>query len=191
MITFTHKDIEALLNDSPLVTDNGFSVNKHVVRLHPKSEEIVLTGKDEKGNEFTIVYAKKQDVKPNHESLLSSGQKGYQVDNGKEDTFKQLSERDKLVDKYNEQKNKIKEGFSKIVSPEEIKYFLKAEKGITSIAAFKIMELEYFKVCIKYGLDVHELREFIMDFRDSMKKFKPSEEYVFDSILTKLNKKAK
>lgn len=191
MITFTHKDIEALLNDSPLVAEAGFSVEKRVLQIHPKSKEMVLKGSNEKGDKFTIVYAEKNDIKSNHESILSVGQKGYKIDNSFGNVFKEPSERDKLVDKYNEQKNKITEGFAKIVSPEEIKYFLKAEKGITSIAAFNIMEIEYFKVCIKYGLNIHQFRSFIMDFRDSMKKFKPSEEYVFNSILTKMTNKAK
>lgn len=191
MITFTHKDIEALLNDSPLVAESGFSVDKTVVQIHPKSKEIILKGSDRKGKKFTIVYAEKNDVKSNHESILSVGQKGYAIDNSCENTFKELSEQDRVVQKYREQENKIEEGFIKIVTPEEIKYFLKAEKGIKFVSDFNVMQMEYFKVCVKYKLEVQKFRSFIMDFRDSMNKFKPSEEYVFDSILTKLTKKAK
>lgn len=194
MIFFNEKDIISLLNGSRLVEEAGYSLTKKIIFKHPLSNEVSLIGVSDKGEKFKITYAEIEGKESTVDSILRDEQEGYSVRKESKSIFvekKELSEIEALIKEYEKQTDKVSHNFESVVTPEEIKYFLKAEKSITVLSTFNAMQVDYYKISVKYKLDIQEFRSFIMDFQRKIDKFKPNPDYVFNSILEKLTKKAK
>ena len=192
MITFNDNDIFKIMNDFESVEKSGFYIVKKEIMNYGVAKEIELKGKDRKGNEFSFKYALINNVQPNVKSILSTGVKGFYIDNEKPNIFieeEEKTEEQKLNDVYNAIENKKTEGVGKYLTREEIEELIKLEESVKIISDFKKMAVRYKEIAVKYEFDAEKIRGFIFEFTKEMKKFKPSKSYIFNNVFEKMKSK--
>lgn len=199
MSSFSKKDVELLLNDSPLVGKKGFSVTHEKVKEHPKSTEYRLTGKDKEGKTFSFNYVKIEGKALDADSVLKIGQNNFYICREGKDEKHTIYEEEKpktaielAIDKLAAIPNKSETGFFNILPESVIQELFKVHKDSSkNKCTFSEYRLKLFNVAIEYKLDVDKLRWFLFDLEKSIKEFRPSPSYVFSEVVRKGKKNGK
>lgn len=198
-LRFSKEDIEAILNQSPLVEKKGFKVSYDLVATHPKSKEYVVKGVGPKGDKFSFGYAKIAGRDLTIDSVLNSGQNGFWIE-------KAAKEEDHLIFKVDRPKteleeiserleavpNKLKSNVFSVMTEEEVKriYNESYKKFEKNEIRFPVYQLYLFKEAIAYGLDVDALHQALIALNQDIKKFRPSPSYVLSEVIKKTKKKS-
>jgi len=199
MTTFSKKDVELLLNDSPLVGKKGFSVTHEKIQEHPKSTEYRLTGKDKEGNSFSFGYVKVEGKELDSDSVLRIGQNNFYICREGKDEKHVIYEIEKpktpvqlAFEKLEAIPNKRESDFCNILPECVIKELFEVHKDVSkNKCTFNDYRLKLFNISIEYKLDAEKLRWFLFDLEKSIKAFKPSPSYVFSEVVRKGKKNGK
>lgn len=199
-ISFSEKDVELLLNGSPLLDKKGFVVTHSLVAKHPKSVEYHLSGTSKNGESFSFNYAKIEDVPLTKESILNIGAKGFYFARESQKDFKHTIfeiERPKTqfelaLEKQKTVENPRKKDFFNILPESVIKEVFDYHNGVSSRKyTFDEYRIKLYEISFEYKLDPDSLRNFLFKLKDSIDKFKPSPSYVFSEVVRKGKKNNK
>lgn len=199
MATFSKKDVELLLNDSPLLEKKGFSVTHQKIQEHPKSTEYLLTGKNQEGKTFSFHYAKVEGKALDADSVLNIGQNNFYICREGKDEKHIIYEVEKpktpvqiAFEKLEAIPNKHTTGFFNLLPECIIKELFEVHKNVSkNKCTFNDYRLKLVNVSIEYKLDAEKLRWFLFDLEKSIKTFKPSPNYVFSEVVRKGKKNGK
>lgn len=198
-LAFTKKDLELLLNNSPLVEKKKFIISVEKFAEHPKSIEYILKGKSNEGKEFSFHYAQIPGRPLDESCILNSCRKGFYINTkpkeGDDLIFhveKPKTEKELLQDKLDTlnvskgedavfaliDEDKLKKLYKKVYLP------MKQNK----INFFKEYSVELYKAGIAYLVDPDSIHQALIQLEMDIKKFRPSPDYVLSEVLRKKKK---